>query len=379
MDIQELRQEIDRVDEELIQLFRRRMAAAAQIAQYKKQHNLPVLDRLREREVLARAAEAAGPELEEYARVLFATLFDLSRSYQTGQTIGESPLTKEILSAAESTPKLFPTKGLVACQGVEGAYSQIACDKLFKNPSILYFRSFEGVFQAVEKGLCQYGLLPIENSSYGSVNGVYDLMHRYHFHIIRSIRLHIDHHLLAKGGTKREEIREIFSHEQAVGQCSAYLAARPEVKVTICENTAAAAKMVAESPRRDVAAISSHDCAQLYGLQVLDEHIQDRENNYTRFICISKDLAIYPGANRISLMFSVSHKPGSLYHMIAKFAALDINLTKLESRPIPGKDFEFLFYFDMEASVWSEKVMRLLAELSSGNELFVFLGCYSEI
>ena len=137
--------------------------------------------------------------------------------------------------------------------------------------------------------------------------------------------------------------------------------------------------MVAESPRRDVAAISSHDCAQLYGLQVLDEHIQDRENNYTRFICISKDLAIYPGANRISLMFSVSHKPGSLYHMIAKFAALDINLTKLESRPIPGKDFEFLFYFDMEASVWSEKVMRLLAELSSGNELFVFLGCYSEI
>lgn len=379
MDIQELRQEIDRVDEELIRLFRRRMAAAAQIAQYKKQHNLPVLDRLREREVLARAAEAAGPELEEYARVLFATLFDLSRSYQTGQTIGESPLTKEILSAAESTPKLFPTKGLVACQGVEGAYSQIACDKLFKNPSILYFRSFEGVFQAVEKGLCQYGLLPIENSSYGSVNGVYDLMHRYHFHIIRSIRLHIDHHLLAKGGTKREEIREIFSHEQAVGQCSAYLAARPEVKVTICENTAAAAKMVAESPRRDVAAISSHDCAQLYGLQVLDEHIQDRENNYTRFICISKDLAIYPGANRISLMFSVSHKPGSLYHMIAKFAALDINLTKLESRPIPGKDFEFLFYFDMEASVWSEKVMRLLAELSSGNELFVFLGCYSEI
>ena len=209
MDIQELRQEIDRVDEELIRLFRRRMAAAAQIAQYKKQHNLPVLDRLREREVLARAAEAAGPELEEYARVLFATLFDLSRSYQTGQTIGESPLTKEILSAAESTPKLFPTKGLVACQGVEGAYSQIACDKLFKNPSILYFRSFEGVFQAVEKGLCQYGLLPIENSSYGSVNGVYDLMHRYHFHIIRSIRLHIDHHLLAKGGTKREEIREI--------------------------------------------------------------------------------------------------------------------------------------------------------------------------
>ena len=190
--------------------------------------------------MLARAAEAAGPELEEYARVLFATLFDLSRSYQTGQTIGESPLTKEILSAAESTPKLFPTKGLVACQGVEELIPRLPVISFLRIPAFCISAALREYFRRVEKGLCQYGLLPIENSSYGSVNGVYDLMHRYHFHIIRSIRLHIDHHLLAKGGTKREEIREIFSHEQAVGQCSAYLAARPEVKVTICENTAAA-------------------------------------------------------------------------------------------------------------------------------------------
>lgn len=379
MDIQQARREIDAVDHELVKLFRRRMCLAAEIADDKRRRNLPVLDRLREREVLARVSEEAGPELEEYARVLYSTLFDLSRSYQISLNAGETPLVREILEAAENTPKLFPQKGVVACQGVEGAYSQIACDKLFKSPSIMYFRSFEGVFQAVEKGLCQYGLLPIENSSYGSVNGVYDLMRRYHFHIIRGIRLHIDHNLLARPGTKLSQVREIFSHEQAVGQCAAYLAARPGIKVTICENTAAAAKMVAESGREDAAAISSHDCAQLYGLRVLDEHIQDRENNYTRFICIAKDLAIYPGANRISLMFSVAHKPGALYSMIAKFAALGVNLTKLESRPIPGKDFEFLFYFDLEASVWSEKVTRLLSELSKTNELFVFLGCYSEI
>lgn len=379
MDIQELRREIDGVDRDLVKLFERRMHLAAEIADYKKKNRLPVQDRLREREVLAQVSGAAGPELEEYAQVLFSTLFDLSRSYQSSLNAEETPLTAEIMAAAENTPKLFPTKGVVACQGVEGAYSQLACDKLFKNPSIMYFRSFEGVFQAVEKGLCQFGVLPIENSSYGSVSGVYDLMHRYRFRIIRSIKLHIDHNLLARPGAKPDGIREIFSHEQAVGQCAGYLAARPGIKVTICENTAAAAKMVAESGREDLAAISSGDCARLYGLQVLDQHIQDRENNYTRFICIAKDLAVYPGANRISLMFSVPHKPGALYRMIAKFAALGVNLTKLESRPIPGKDFEFLFYFDLEATVWSEKVMKLLSQLSESKELFVFLGCYSEV
>ena len=214
MDIQQARREIDAVDHELVKLFRRRMCLAAEIADDKRRRNLPVLDRLREREVLARVSEEAGPELEEYARVLYSTLFDLSRSYQISLNAGETPLVREILEAAENTPKLFPQKGVVACQGVEGAYSQIACDKLFKSPSIMYFRSFEGVFQAVEKGLCQYGLLPIENSSYGSVNGVYDLMRRYHFHIIRGIRLHIDHNLLARPGTKLSQVREIFSHER---------------------------------------------------------------------------------------------------------------------------------------------------------------------
>jgi chorismate mutase/prephenate dehydratase len=246
-------------------------------------------------------------------------------------------------------------------------------------PDIIYFRSFENVFQAVEQGLCDFGLLPIENSSYGSVNSVYDLMRHHNFHIVRSIRLHIDHNLLAKPGTALEDIREIISHEQAIGQCSVFLGNHPEIKVTVCENTASAAKLVAESERRDIAAISSRNCAQLYGLDILSDKLQNSENNYTRFICIAKDLAIYPGADRISLMFSVPHNPGALYRMIAQFAALGLNLTKLESRPIAGRDFEFLFYFDMEASVWSEDVLRLLGECSAAEELFVFLGSYSEM
>ena len=242
----------------------------------------------------------------------------------------------------------------------------------------MYFNSFEGVFTAVEKGLCQYGILPIENSSYGSVGTVYDLMQNYNFHIVKGIRLRISHNLMAKPGTKMSDIKEIVSHEQAIGQCGDFLKDLKDVKITICENTAIAAKIVAESDRNDIAAISSKECVDLYGLEILKKHIQISDNNYTRFICISKKLEIYPGANRISLILSLPHVPRSLYHTIAKFAALGVNLTKLESRPIPGSDFEFMFYFDLDASVYSPELINLLSELESQPETFVFLGCYTE-
>lgn len=378
MDLQQLRTELDSIDTQMTDLFCKRMEVAAQVAKLKKAQGMKVLDRMREREILARVGKQAGESMDMYARMLYSVLFDLSRSYQQSFFDGETELTKSIRKATTKTA-LFPKKGTVACQGVEGAYSQMACDKIFAMADIVYFRSFEGVFQAVEKGLCEFGVLPIENSSNGSVSSVYDLMHRYHFHIVRSIRMHIDHNLLAKPGVKLKDIKEIVSHEQALGQCSAFLNSHPEIKVVVCENTATAAKLVAESDRRDIAALSSHNCALLYGLEVLSEHVQNSENNYTRFICITKDMAIYPGADRISLMLSVEHTPGALYRMIARFAALGLNLTKLESRPIVGRDFEFLFYFDFEASVWSEDVIRLLGECSAGNQLFVFLGSYSEV
>jgi len=379
MDIQELRGNIDRIDRQLIELFSQRMETSSMIAAYKKENRLPVYDPAREREILARVSAMAGPELEDYTRVLFQTLFDLSRSYQRSQSPTYNELMEAIEQAKETTPPLFPQRALVACQGVEGAYSQLACDKLFSAPSIMYCKTFDGVFQAVQNGLCRFGILPIENSSYGSVTAVYDLMGNYNFHIVRSLKLHIDHCLLAKPGTKMEDVKEIFSHEQAIGQCSRFLASLTGVKVTVCANTAEAAKMVSESERTDVASISSHNCASLYRLDTLNDHIQNRENNYTRFICITKDLQIYPGAGRMSMMFTLPHTPGSLYRMIARFAALGLNITKLESRPISGRDFEFMFYLDVEASVWSKEVVSLLGELSSSGEHFSFLGSYSEV
>lgn len=379
MDLQGIRSEIDQIDAQLVELFARRMEVAGQVAAYKQQHNLPVLDKAREREVLMRVSELAGEPIEGYARVLYTTLFAVSRAYQHALLKPSTVLSDSINAAISKTPPLFPQKGVVACQGIEGAYSQMACDRLFPAANILYFSSFEGVFAAVEKGLCQFGMLPIENSSHGSVGSVYDLMRSHHFSIVRSVKMLISHALLAKPGASLGDIREVFSHEQAVGQCSQFLAANPGMKVTVVENTAVAAQMVASSDRQDVAAISSRPCAALYGLSELSCRVQNSDHNYTRFICIAKDLAIYPGANRVSLMLHIPHRPGALYELIARFAVHGFNLTKLESRPILGSNFEFMFYFDLEASVAAPETMRLLDAIASENDSVVFLGNYLEV
>ncbi|MBR2572626.1 MAG: chorismate mutase [Clostridia bacterium] len=378
--LEALRAQIDGVDGQILDLFKQRMEIAREVARVKKESASAVYRPGREREILCRAANEAGEELESYARILFSTLMDLSRSWQiTCMSDGKGELMQSIENAIERTPPLFPTRALVACQGVEGAYSQQACDRLFRTANILYFKTFDGVFNAVEQGLCRFGILPIENSTYGTVNQVYDLMMHHRFHIVRSLKYKINHVLLAKPGVSLDGIREIFSHEQAIGQCSAFLKSLKDVRVTVCENTAAAAKMVSESERTDVASISSPACAALYGLNVLGRQVSNTDSNFTRFICIEKEPEIYPGANRISLLMTLPHTPGALYQLIAKFSALGLNLTKLESRPIPGRDFEFMFYFDLEASVFSKEVLTLLDALSRQLELFMFLGCYQEV
>ena len=379
MDLNDYRKQIDDIDRQLLALFGQRMEVAAAIAAYKKEHNLPVLDGKREREKLLDVAAKTPDDLKDYAVSLYSLLFELSRSHQTRMLGTNTALTEQIARAIENTPKLFPGSAAVACQGVEGAYSQLACDRLFKLPNVFYFSNFEAVFSAIEKGLCQYGVIPVENSTAGSVNVVYDLMMRHDFRIVRSLRLKVDHNLLANPGAKLSDIREICSHEQAIAQCSAFLQKHPEITVVRCENTAAAAKRVAQSGRKDVAALSSRSCAELYGLTCLASNVQDQGNNFTRFICISKNLEIYPGADRTSLMMVLPHRPGSLYKVLSRFYALGINLNKLESRPMPERNFEFMFYFDLETSVYTPQFQQLMAELPSLCEEFSYLGSYSEV
>lgn len=375
MELKDYRAQIDAVDDEIVRLFQERMDIAANIAAFKKENGLPILQTAREREKLADVTGKAREDMQSYLRVLYSLLFELSRTYQEKGT--RTPLYDKIENAIENTPRLFPRSATVACQGVEGAYSQLACEKLFVTPSIQYFRNFEGVFSAIEAGFCRYGILPIENSTAGSVNRVYDLMIEHNFSIVRSTRLKIDHCLLAK--PDHTQIKEIFSHEQAINQCAGFLKSLGNVKITCCENTAVAAQTVALSDRKDVAALSSRMCAELYGLKVVQSSVQDEGNNHTRFLCISKDTEIYPGADKTSVMMILPHKPGALYKVLARLYALGINLLKLESRPLPDRDFEFMFYLDLETSVYSEEFVQLMCEIGSICEEFKYLGSYTEV
>ena len=377
--LDDYRRELDQIDREIVEKLEERMRTAEKIAVYKKENALPVLDALREREKIDQITEMAAEDMASYTRILYNTIMEMSKDHQRKVLQIESPVVQAIKKALEETPKVFPAKATVACQGVEGAYSQQACEKLFKMPKIMFMKNFNGVFAAINQGLCQYGILPLENSTSGSLNQIYDLMMKYNFYIVKSVKLKIDHSLLAKKGVKKEDVREIFSHEQAIMQCEEYLKNFPQAKITVCENTAEAAKMVAESDRNDVAALASFACGQLYGLNCIEEDVQDNGNNYTRFICISKKMEIYPGADKTSLMLIVSHKPGSLYNVLARFNALGINIFKLESRPIPERDFDFMFYFDVEAEVYSEEFVRLMSQLDELSQECKYLGSYTEI
>lgn len=378
-ELKDLREKIDVIDQQMVDLFKQRMEVSKEVAAYKQANGLPTLDAGRERALLGKVGEQAGEELADYTQSVYRTILAAGRSYQNACSGVTSKVYETIRKALDTTPDLFPQRATVACQGVEGAYSQIACDSIFKAPTVLYFNTFEHVFKAVESGMCQYGVLPIENSTAGSVNAIYDLMTKHNFSIVRSARLKVSHNLLAKAGTDLADIKEIFSHEQAINQCSAFLGELKGVKVTVVPNTAVAARMVSQSERRDVAALSSRFCGETYGLELLRANVQNRDNNYTRFICISQNPEIYPGADRTSLMMTLPHKPGALYHVLSKFYALGINLQKLESRPLPDREFEFMFYFDLECSVYAPEMERLFRDLEEESEQCRYLGTYQEV
>lgn len=378
--IEELRKKIDAIDDRIADLYLERQSVVKEIGEEKARNRSAVADPSREKKIIARVTKSADEEQKIYLKRVFETIMETSRAYQRRLVSPVTPLSDELRKALMEGKQYFPVSSSVACQGVEGSYSSIAADKLFEIADITYFRNFEGVFQAVEKGLCDYGVLPIENSAVGSVNAVYDLMKKHHFYIVRSIKLKICHHLLAKKGATFAGIKEIYSHEQAIGQCSEYLQKfAKNAKVIPCANTAVAAEAVASSDRTDIACISSRSCADIYDLAVLDSNIQDNDSNYTRFICISKTLKIFAPANRISIMMSLPHESGALNRVLNKFSTLGLNLTKLESRPVPGTDFEFMFYFDFEGQIENSDTLALVAELDQGSDLFVFLGSYYEV
>ena len=377
MELDEIRSRIDELDRGLLPLVLKRMELSA--AALESGALSPAEIKQRERELLKWAGEQQAGEMESYIHRFYTQLFELGRAYRETH----SPLGGKVKSVIEKAlcgkNEVFPQGGTVAVQGVEGANSQMAADSLFPRGNLIFFKSFEAVFDAVESGLCRFGVLPIENSSNGSVRANYELLNRKNVSIVRSTRLCIRHELLAKPGASLENIKEIRSHEQALGQCSEFLKSLGgKVSIVPCANTAMAAEIAARSEFSDIAAIASHPACELYGLVPIAKNIQNSDNNYTRFICISKDCEIYPGADRISLILACKHRPGALYEILAKLTALEINLIKLESCPIVGHDFEFMFFFEMQGSVRDPRVAAMLESLEQTCESFKFLGNYSE-
>lgn len=372
-DLSEIRKDIDDIDKQLIELFIRRMDCAKEVGYYKKANGIPVLNQQRENQILEEVSVRGG-EYGSYARLMYSNIMELSRALQHNIIRGGRELEQIILNA-KTVPDAKGAK--VAYQGIKGANSHEAALRLFPDAEAVNCKSFSDVFDAVDRGEAAFGVLPVENSTAGSVSAVYDLILERRFYIVGALDLPIDYCLAGLRQSEFEDIDTVWSHPQALSQCSEYNE-KHGFKPVSCANTAVAAKDAAQEKRLNVAAICPYKAAAEYGLKILDNHIQDNPYNTTRFIVISKKLYITENANKISLCFSLPHVTGSLYSLLCRFNSLGLNLTKIESRPISGKDFEYLFYLDFSGSVKNENVVDLLCQLSQEMPEFSFLGNYEE-
>lgn len=384
MDLKELRQQIDEIDEAMAALLCQRMDCSAAVAAYKAEHGLPVLNAGREAEVLRAAREQVRRErpqasgYPEAAQLVFATMMDTSRALQHRRMGAGDALRREIEAAQRRS--LWDDRTRVACAGCAGAFAHEAARIMFpfcreEGRAPLFVSSFAEVFAAVEDGRADYGVVPVENSSTGSVNEVFDLVLAHRFSIVSASVVEVRHCLMALPGA--ENITDVYSHHQALSQCGEYIAAHG-LNAHAFANTAMAAEMVAHSGNQSIAAIASEQAAELYGLQVLKRDIQSVPHNCTRFIAISKRAVIAPDAGKISLIFSLPHETGSLYRTLSRFAIEGLNLTKIESRPMRTGDFEYAFYLDFEGTVARENTRELLCALSEEMPQFTFLGNYHE-
>ena len=375
MDLKELRDEIDRVDDEMAVLFERRAKLACDVAEYKREHGMEILQTGREREVLEKTQKKVSDDLKNASNLFFTTLMDISKCRQQQLLTRSVPFT--------SFPEIEdPVIGAVT----KGSYTADACEKFCcEGCRIEYFSDFAEVFRAVENGDIDYGALPIENSTAGEVNTTLQLMIKHDFFIVKSTKIRINHVLAGKKGAKLSDIKVAMSHEMALKQCSGFIE-KKRLAVSEESSTARAAELVAQSDDKSIAAICSASCAKLFGLQILAEDICDIGDNYTRFIMISKNLQVSERSNIVSLCLTVPHTAGSLYRLLTRFAYCGLNLCRIESRPVPGnlaylKDdaFDFIFYLDFIGSIKDENVIKLLIGLEKEMRFYRFFGNYEEL
>jgi chorismate mutase/prephenate dehydratase len=369
MNLDEIRLEIDAIDDEILKLFSKRMECVRYVADYKKKNNLPILHQNREQDILTRLSNNCPEKLKSSVNILFKTIMDISKASQEQDIANGSEIAKTI---ANSKPFSKKSRLKIGCQGIEGAYSHIASLEIYPDAEFIFFNTFEDVFSAVDNQTVDFGVLPQQNSTAGSVNSVYSLLSSYNLYINQSYDLKINHCLATRFDVNADEIEEIISHEMALSQCSKFIQDK-NISTTNFANTAVSAKFVANSDK-NIASICSKKSAEIYGLKILFEDIQNKEDNYTKFISISKKVYLNPSADTVTISLLLPHIAGSLYRLLTKFAVCGVNLTKIESSPIGNKNFDVVFYINFEGNISSPNVVSLINDLSNEMCEFKFLG-----
>lgn len=374
VDLQELRKQLDGIDSEIVKLYEERMDVCKQVAEYKISTGKKVFDKQREQEKIAAVKSQTHNDFNSRGiEELFEQIMSMSRKLQY-QMLAESGNIGKLPFIG--VKELDAKKARVVFQGAEGAYSQMAMIKYFgEEIESLHVDSFRDAFVCIEEGRADFAVLPIENSTAGIVNEIYDLLVEFENFIVGEQIIRIEHCLLGVPGAKAEDIKTVYSHPQSLMQSARYLAAKDWKQISM-QNNAFAAQKVASEQDKSQAAIASEYAGKTYGLEILDKGINDSLTNATRFIVITNQKIFRKDAEKISICFELPHRSGSLYHLLSHFIYNDLNMTKIESRPIEGRNWEYRFFVDFEGNLADGAVKNALRGLREEAVNMKVLGNY---
>jgi chorismate mutase/prephenate dehydratase len=372
VDLSVSRQLIDEIDSQIVELFEKRMDVANEVAKYKMETGKPVFDKEREEQKLANLAALSHGEFNERAvKELFSQIMSISRKYQYGVL----PHTDDVTEFVKVDNPLKKKDAVVYYFGVPGTHTQQAMEDVFgTDVNGVSCQGFQGIMEAVEKGDADFGVLPIENSSTGGITANYDLLLNYKNAIVGEYVMKIDQCLVGLPGTELTDIQTVFSHPQGLLQCREFMNAHPLYEGVEFGSTAAAAKKVAEDKKKTQAAIAGRHAAEEYGLEILADSIQQEKNNCTRFIIIGRKEEYTAKSNKLALCIELPHVSGSLYRILSHFLYNDLNMTQIESRPIPGKNWEYRFFVDVEGNLDDAAVQNALRGVKEESAYMRVLG-----
>ena len=373
--LEELRNELDRIDPQIIQLYEERMSVCEEVGEIKIEEGRKVFDRNREQQKLAQVTrEAKDPFYKKGLTELFEQLMSQSRKLQYQLLTKKGALGRLPFIGVE---ELDWKNSRVVFQGTDGAYSQAAMHKFFsKDVNSFHVQTFRDAMEAIEEGSADFAVLPIENSSAGMVSEMYDLLEEFENYIVGEVILPINHYLVGTENTTLESIERVYSHPQALMQCSKFLDRHGSWQQIGAANTAVAAKKILNENDPTQAEICSEHAAEIYGLKILEEKINHNHNNSTRFIVVTNQKIFLKKAQKISICFEVAHESGTLYHLLSHFIYNDLNMTKIESRPIEGKTWEYRFFVDFEGNMGDAAVKNAIRGLREESKSLKILGNY---